>query len=123
MLNPSKKSLTLLPLAFCLSASVQAAEITSGKELWLFGGGEPICSSVELKRCAPDKQAEAAAYFQQHQGVTQKTFKPDTKRIAELTALPHWPEKAARALQVKPLLLTKLEQMQNKDWPEDSWYS
>lgn len=123
MLNPSKKSLTLLPLAFCLSASVQAAEITSGKELWLFGGGEPICSSVELKRCAPDKQAEAAAYFQQHQGVTQKTFKPDAKRIAELIALPHWPEKAARAQQVKPLLLTKLEQMQNKDWPEDSWYS
>ncbi len=97
MLNPSKKSLTLLPLALCLCASVQAAEITSGKELWLFGGGEPICSSVELKRCAPDKQASAAAYFQQHQGVTQKVFRPDATRIAELKALPKWPDKAARA--------------------------
>lgn len=123
MLNPSTKSLTLLPLALCFCASVQAAEITSGKELWLFGGGEPICSSMELKRCAPDKQAAAAAYFQQHQGVTQKVFRPDATRIAELKALPKWPDKAARAQQIKPLLLTQLEQMQNKDWPEDSWYS
>ena len=35
------------------------------KDIWLFGGGEPLCSSVEPQFCAPDKQAESEAYFQQ----------------------------------------------------------
>jgi cyanophycinase len=126
MLNPSKKTLkllcALLPLGFSLPALAQATEITAGKELWLFGGGEPICSSVELSRCAPDKQAEAAAYFQQHQGLSQKVFRPQQQRLDEFKALPNWPEPAARQQQIKAVLLAQLELMLNKDWPEDSWY-
>jgi cyanophycinase len=117
--NPLK---AVWPLVLSLSAFVQATEITAGKELWLFGGGEPICSSVEPQRCAAGKQAEAAAYFQQQQAVTQKIFQPDAKRLDELKAL-GWPEQAGRAQQIKPLLLAKLQQMQNQSWTEDNWYS
>ncbi len=123
MLNPSKKSFVLLPLSFCLNLGVQAAEFTAGKELWLFGGGEPICSSVEPQRCAPDKLAEAQAYFKQHQALTEKVFRPDTLRVTEFKALPQWPATEARAQQIKPQLLSQLQQMLDKDWPEQSWYS
>ncbi|WP_165907409.1 cyanophycinase [Rheinheimera sp. D18] len=117
----------LLPLALCFAAYVQAIEPTTnsvtGKELWLFGGGEPICSSVEITRCAPDKQLAADAYFSQQHAVREKHFRPEPQTLNELTALTAWPASNARQQQVKPELLTQLQQMLNKSWPEDSWYS
>lgn len=115
--------LGLFWLGIAFTASAGAVDMTSGKELWLFGGGEPICSSVELKRCAPDKRAAAQAYFQQQQALSSKSFRPTAQKLNELTALAKWPDTAARQQQIKPLVLQQLQQMQDKDWLEDSWYA
>ncbi|MEH8021437.1 cyanophycinase [Rheinheimera metallidurans] len=121
------RSQLLLPLALCFAAYVQAIEpatnSVTGKELWLFGGGEPICSSVEISRCAPDKTAAAEAYFTQHQAVREKHFRPEPQTLNELKALTAWPANHIRQQQVKPELLTQLQQMLNKSWSEDSWYN
>ena len=45
-----------------------------GKELWLFGGGEPLCSSVEPHLCVPARRQAAEAYFASREAFREKEF-------------------------------------------------
>lgn len=66
------------------------------KDIWLFGGGEPLCSSVEPQFCAPDKQAEAEAYFQQTEAFRSKRFLLSTQGIATLEQFKRWPANVSK---------------------------
>ena len=66
------------------------------KDIWLFGGGEPLCSSVEPQFCAPDKQAEAEAYFQQTEAFRSKRFVLTTQATATLRQFKRWPAEVSK---------------------------
>jgi cyanophycinase-like exopeptidase len=92
-----------------------------GKELWLFGGGEPICSSVEPQYCEASSKVAAEQYFVASHAFREKSFLLSKKAITELQALPGWPAAAER----KALVLEKLQQLlaatPDKSWPEAAW--
>ena len=61
------------------------------KELWLFGGGEKICSSVEPQHCLPAQAKQAAAFFASSGAVSEKTFACTAQSRQLLTELAQWP--------------------------------
>lgn len=84
-----------------LSASAPAAEQAAtpgsaklGKQLWLFGGGEPICSSVEPDLCEPAKRQAADAYFTKTLALRGKLLRCDDASFKVLNTLPGWPDDA-----------------------------
>lgn len=66
------------------------------KDIWLFGGGEPLCSSVEPQFCAPDQQDEAEAYFQQTEAFRSKRFVLTTQATATLRQFKRWPAEVSK---------------------------
>lgn len=94
-----------------------------GKELWLFGGGEPICSSVEPQYCEASSKAAAEQHFVATQAFREKSFLLTASTIQALQALPGWPAAAER----KAAVLDKLQQLlaapPEKIWPEAAWLS
>ncbi|MDZ7868427.1 MAG: cyanophycinase [Rheinheimera sp.] len=118
MLVPFKlRTSVTLALTLWLSTSALAAtQPLPGKELWLFGGGERICSSVEPEYCDASKRAEAQQFFAQQQAQTSKTFRCDNKSQLLLQQLPHWPVDAdpeTRRNQVLQALRMKRDQIQS----------
>ncbi|WP_031571522.1 cyanophycinase [Rheinheimera texasensis] len=81
-------ALTLLLLS---ASQAFAAQTLPGKELWLFGGGERICSSVEPEYCETSQLQAAQAYFAARQAQTGKTYRCDKSSLQLLQQLPHWP--------------------------------
>lgn len=61
------------------------------KELWLFGGGEKICSSVEPQHCLPAQAKQAAAFFASSGALSEKTFACTAQSRQLLTGLAQWP--------------------------------
>lgn len=81
-------------------ASAQGAPSTPalGKQLWLFGGGEPICSSIEPESCDPAKRDAADAYFTQTLALRGKLLRCDEQSYQALQQIPAWPSgEAGRA--------------------------
>lgn len=118
MLVPLKRHALALPaLSLLLLATFQAAaaaQALPGKELWLFGGGERICSSVEPEYCEVSQQQAAQQFFTGQQAQTSKTFRCDKNSLQLLQQLPHWPVDAApqaRRLQVLQALSAKQNQI------------
>ncbi len=68
-----------------------ASQLKQGKELWLFGGGEKLCSSVEPHYCKPDSRAAAEAFFRSSGALREKTFFCQQRSLQLLKQLPHWP--------------------------------
>lgn len=68
-----------------------ASQLQQGKELWLFGGGEKLCSSVEPHYCKPDSRAAAEAFFRSSGALRAKTFFCQQRSLQLLKQLPHWP--------------------------------
>jgi cyanophycinase-like exopeptidase len=81
-------ALTLLLLS---ASQAFAAQTLPGKELWLFGGGERICSSVEPEYCETSQLQAAQAYFAARQAQTGKSYRCDKTSLQLLQQLPHWP--------------------------------
>lgn len=94
-----------------------------GKELWLFGGGEPICSSVEPQYCEASSNAAAEQHFVATQAFREKSFLLTASTIQALQALPGWPAASER----KAAVLDKLQQLlaatPEKIWLEAAWLS
>ncbi|WP_419571207.1 cyanophycinase [Rheinheimera sp.] len=105
-----------------VSAEPQAGASNPGKELWLFGGGEPICSSVELHKCAKAKTAEAQAYFERTQALREKQFMVSSTALTQWQQSTLWPGPATRRQQLKAALLAKLQSVQGKVIGEADWY-
>ncbi len=93
MLIPFKlRTPVTVALTLWLSASASAAtQSLPGKELWLFGGGERICSSVEPEYCEASQQQAAQAFFASQRAQTGKTYRCDKTSLRLLQQLPHWP--------------------------------
>lgn len=109
-------ALTLLLLAASQVVAAQsiAAQALPGKELWLFGGGERICSSVEPEYCEASQLAAAQQFFTVQQAQTNKTFRCDKNSLQLLQQLPHWPVDAVpqqRRHQVLQALRTRQNQI------------
>lgn len=120
MLVPLKRHAVTLPsLSLLLFTTVtgQAGagpQVLPGKELWLFGGGERICSSVEPEYCEASQLAAAQQFFARQQAQTSKTFLCDKQSLQLLQQLPHWPVDSApqaRRLQVLQALGAKRDQI------------
>ncbi len=105
----------LLPVWLLATAQASAASPTlPGKELWLFGGGERICSSIEPEYCEAAAHEAAQQYFASQQAQTNKSFRCDKQSLQQLQQLPHWPVDAAaqaRRLQVLQALSAKQNQI------------
>ncbi|OGT60655.1 MAG: hypothetical protein A3E01_00450 [Gammaproteobacteria bacterium RIFCSPHIGHO2_12_FULL_63_22] len=71
-------------------------EAASAKQLWLIGGGEPVCSSVEPEFCVPEKLAEAERYFSERQALREKQFRYSTVARHRLASIKDWAGDAAR---------------------------
>lgn len=107
------------------ATGAQTAELTKrsgyGKELWLFGGGEPICSSVEPQYCDESSKAAAEQHFVATHAFREKSFLLTASSIEALQALPGWPATVDR----KAAVMDKLHQLQaatpEKSWPEAAW--
>ncbi len=84
----------LLAAFACACASAHAA--TPGKQLWLIGGGEPLCSSIEPQFCVAAKAAEAEAWFQQREALRSREFRYSAAALAQLAGLKGWVGGAAR---------------------------
>ena len=120
MLVPLKRhavtlpSLSLLLFAAVIGQAGAGAQVLPGKELWLFGGGERICSSVEPEYCEASQLAAAQQFFARQQAQTSKTFLCDKQSLQLLQQLPHWPVDSApqaRRLQVLQALGAKRDQI------------
>ncbi len=112
------------PAATITAKNIEPAKnISFGKELWLFGGGEPICSSVEPQYCEASQRAAAEQHFKETQAFREKSFLLSKKAITQLQALPGWPA----AVERKAVVLLKLQQLlaatPEKIWPEAAWLS
>lgn len=76
----------LLCGAFCCAFG---ASVTA-RELWLIGGGERVCSSVDLRYCQPDKRAEAERYFHEREALFEKSMQFSEDKLSELSRLTNW---------------------------------
>ena len=74
----------LLGLACLLPLSASA------NQLWLIGGGEPVCSSVEPELCVPEKRAAAERFFTEHQALREKHFRFSAATRQRLAAISSW---------------------------------
>ncbi len=111
-----------VPVANQTAAQPPAKLGKLGKQLWLFGGGEPICSSVEPELCEPAKRQAADAYFTKTLALRGKLLRCDDASFKALNALPGWPDAAGfsapyneqaatRSLQRRELVLDALKSL------------
>lgn len=92
------------------------------KDLWLFGGGEPLCSSVEPQFCAPDKQAEAEAYFQQTEAFRGKRFAVTAQGLATLRQFKRWPAEISKLELIQAFIAKQQLDQQHSQFDEAAWY-
>ena len=87
---PRRSACLLLCLACLLPLSASA------EQLWLIGGGEPVCSSVEPEFCVPQKLAAADRFFTERQALREKHFRFSSAARQRLGAISSWAGDAAR---------------------------
>lgn len=102
-------------------SSVANTKTVLGKELWLFGGGEPICSSVEPQFCEPATIEAAKQHFVATGAFREKTFLLSAVAISHLQDLSGWPADINR----KALVIARLQQLlaiaPAQPRPESQW--
>jgi len=104
------------------TAEPTVTSLQQGKELWLFGGGEPICSSVEPHKCAKDQQVAAETYFQQHQALREKQFQISVSRLQQWQQSGLWPDSPERRDVIKAKVQQRLLSALEKNFGETQWY-
>lgn len=75
-----------------LAALAFVAVAANGQErqVWLIGGGEPICSSIEPESCRTDAKGNAEKYFATRNAVASKHFRYSPAGLKRLAELPEW---------------------------------
>ena len=115
-------------LLLLLSAAVLTSSPLTAKELWLIGGGEPVCSSIEPELCRPDARAEAERYFDRMEAVRGKSFRFTEAGLKRLQTLPRWfgavaserePSRQHADLQA---LQAQLQPVLGQTLPEKDWH-
>lgn len=79
-----------LPLYLLLGLSLLLPLSASAKQLWLIGGGEPVCSSVEPELCVPEIRDEAERYFTERQALREKQFRYSAAARQQLASIRNW---------------------------------
>lgn len=118
-----KSSVFILLTAAVSLQSLSANDMTQGKELWLFGGGVPVCSSVEPANCIASQRQQAEQYFQQQQAVREKSFLVTAEALHTLQQSTLWPEPAKRRQQLNPHLYPTLQALNGQLLTENQWHS
>jgi cyanophycinase-like exopeptidase len=94
----------------------------AGKELWLFGGGEPICSSVEPQKCLPELNQQAAEFFAQTEAIRYKVFHVDAARLQRWQQSELWPDNKQRRRHLQQALLPLLTALLGQPMAEPGWH-
>lgn len=81
-------------ILLCLLALVPIS--SAAKQLWLIGGGEPVCSSEEPEFCVSDKRAAAEKYFSNVEALHEKQFRFSPKARQQLALVKAWAGDVAR---------------------------
>ena len=81
-------------LLVCLAAVLSFS--ASAKQLWLIGGGESVCSSIEPEFCAPENLVAAERYFTEHQALREKQFRYSAAARQQLASITTWAGDTAR---------------------------
>lgn len=121
----SLPTLLLGSLLFALSgteASATGSKPAPGKELWLFGGGEPICSSVEPQKCLPEFNQQAAEFFAQTEAIRHKVFQVDAATLQRWQQSELWPDSTQRRQHLQPALLPLLTAVLGQPLAEPDWH-
>ncbi len=96
----------------------------AAKELWLIGGGEPVCSSIEPERCRPEARAEAERYFTRMEAVRGKSFRFSESQLQRLSTLPRWFAARAEAKAADLAALADIVRpMKDKILAEEAWHA
>ena len=94
----------------------------SAKELWLIGGGERVCSSVDLQYCTPEKLNEAKQYFNAHEALFEKTMQFSREKFDQLAALKNWAGGETHQQQVLNALQALTATLSDRLWLETDWH-
>jgi hypothetical protein len=105
---------SLLYLAMCA--------VVSARELWLIGGGERVCSSVDLPYCEPAKRAEAERYFHERDALFEKSMQFSAEHFSLLTSLPNWAGGEAHKNEILHYLKTKQSELGSGVVSESQWH-
>jgi cyanophycinase len=117
MRMPRRPVCLLLCLVFLLPVSACA------KQLWLIGGGEPVCSSIETEFCVPEKLAAAEAYFANVEALREKQFRSSPAALQTLASIPRWAGDAARTQAIQAKLAAALLPLGGKTLGARDWHA
>lgn len=106
----------LICLATLLPSSVTA------KQLWLIGGGEPVCSSEEPESCVPEKRASAEKYFADSQALHEKQFRFSSQARQRLAAIKAWAGDAAKSERALARLDELAAKNRGKTFTSKNWH-
>ena len=120
-MRPRVITRALVAVVALLAASAAAA--APGKQLWLIGGGEPVCSSIEPQFCIPAKAAEAEAWFAKHQAQRSREFRYSEPAIQQLAALKHWIGGDVRQQAILRGLRALRPRLKGKVLADKSWHA
>ena len=112
----------LLALLALLATSAAGAA-SPGKQLWLIGGGEPLCSSVEPQFCIPAKAAEAEAWFTRREAQRSREFRVSESALHSLAGLKNWLGGNARQQQVLDGLRGIAAGLKGRRLGEPQWHA
>lgn len=108
-------------LLLCLLAGL--AVPAAAKQLWLIGGGEPVCSSIETEFCVPERLAAAEAYFSRVQALREKQFRYSSAALERLASIPGWAGDVARTRALQAKLKATLAPMAGKTLGARAWHA
>ncbi|NQD37576.1 cyanophycinase [Permianibacter sp. IMCC34836] len=107
----------ILAVALCGSVCV-AAE----KQVWLIGGGEPLCSSIEPELCRAEAKADAEAFFNRTGAVRSKEFRYSATGLQRLQDFSQWFGSAGQKAADLALLATTAGPVQGQLLSEAVWH-
>lgn len=119
---PRRREPGLLAFLLPLLIAFLPAPATA-KQLWLIGGGEPVCSSIEAELCVPEKRAAAEAYFAQVQALREKRFRYSPASRQQLAAIKSWAGDASRTRDMQAKLDTTLASLGDKTFGARAWHT
>ena len=108
-------------LLFCLVSLLPLS--ASAKQLWLFGGGEPVCSSIETEFCVPEKLIAAEANFAKVEALREKQFRFSPDAQQRLASIPRWAGDATRTRALQEKLKATLAPWGDKSVGARDWHA
>ena len=110
-----------LSLLLCVVAGLPMPAVA--KQLWLIGGGEPVCSSIETESCIAEKRAAAEAYFEKIQALREKQFRYSPAALQQLASIRAWAGDATRTQAMQAKLKSILAPQANKTLGAHDWHA